>query len=231
MHFVTGDTHRDFCRVEAFCNSVGTSKEDVLIILGDAGINYFGGDRDRHLKKKLSKLPITLFCIHGNHERRPFTVSSYREAEWNGGVVYRENAFPNLLFAKDGEIYDLDGKQCIAIGGAYSVDMEIRLANGWGWWEDEQPDEEIKRYVAEQLSSRNNRVDYVLSHTCPLRYEPQEAFIRGVDDSKVDKSTGLWLDGIEGRLDYTKWYCGHYHIEKSIGRMRFLYKGVMILGD
>ena len=111
------------------------------------------------------------------------------------------------------------------------MDMEIRLANGWGWWEDEQPNEEIKRYVEEQLSSRNNRVDYVLSHTCPLRYEPQEAFIRGVDDSKVDKSTGLWLDGIEGRLDYTKWYCGHYHIEKSIGRMRFLYKGVMILGD
>jgi len=32
-------------------------------------------------------------------------------------------------------------------------------------------------------------------------------------------------------LDYTKWYCGHYHIEKSIGRMRFLYKGVLILGD
>lgn len=85
--------------------------------------------------------------------------------------------------------------------------------------------------MEEQLSSRNNRVDYVLSHTCPLRYEPQEAFIRGVDESKVDKSTGLWLDEIEGRLDYAKWYCGHYHIEKSISRMRFLYKGVLILGD
>ncbi|MBQ7113155.1 MAG: metallophosphoesterase [Clostridia bacterium] len=231
MYFITGDTHRDFCRVEAFCASVGTSKEDVLIILGDAGINYFGGGRDRHLKKRLSKLPITLFCIHGNHERRPYTVSSYREAEWSGGAVYRENAFPNLLFAKDGEIYDLDGKKCIAIGGAYSVDKELRLANGWGWWEDEQPSEEIKGYVEGRLSSRNNRVDYILSHTCPLRYEPQEAFIRGVDESKVDKSTGLWLDEIEGRLDYTKWYCGHYHIEKSIDKMRFLYKGVLILGD
>ena len=183
------------------------------------------------MKKKLAKLPITLFCIHGNHERRPGTISSYREVEWNGGVVYRENAFPNLLFAKDGEIYDLDGKQCIAIGGAYSVDKEIRLANGWGWWEDEQPNEEIKEYVEERLASRNYRVDYVLSHTCPLRYEPVEAFIRGVDDSGVDKSTGVWLGGIEGRLDYTKWYCGHYHIEKSISRMRFLYKGVLILGD
>ena len=26
-------------------------------------------------------------------------------------------------------------------------------------------------------------------------------------------------------------YCGHYHIEKSIDRMWFLYKGVLILGD
>ena len=28
--------------------------------------------------------------------------------QWRGGVVYYEESFPNLLFAKDGEINDLD---------------------------------------------------------------------------------------------------------------------------
>ncbi|MCL1810162.1 MAG: RHS repeat protein [Clostridiales bacterium] len=46
-----------------------------------------------------------------------------------------------MLFAKDGEVYDFDGKRCVAIGGAYSVDKQVRLAQGWGWWPDEQHDE------------------------------------------------------------------------------------------
>lgn len=82
-------------------------------------------------------MPITLFCIHGNHEQRPSTISSYEETEWHGGTVYVEKEYPNILCAKDGEIFELDGRKTIAIGGAYSIDKAIRLAYGWGWWEDE----------------------------------------------------------------------------------------------
>ena len=70
MIYITGDTHRDFDRVERFCTEMNTIADDVLIILGDAGINYFGEPRDRYLKQRLAKLPITLFCVHGNHEMR-----------------------------------------------------------------------------------------------------------------------------------------------------------------
>ena len=45
MAYITGDTHRDFDRVEKFCEENGTTADDVLIILGDAGINYYL-DRD-----------------------------------------------------------------------------------------------------------------------------------------------------------------------------------------
>ena len=41
MIYITGDTHRDFGRIFDFCEENGTTKDDVLIILGDAGINYF----------------------------------------------------------------------------------------------------------------------------------------------------------------------------------------------
>ena len=50
-----------------------------------------------------------------------------------------------------------------------------------------------------------------------------EVFIRGVDQSKVDKSTEIWLDSIEDRLTYRKWYCGHYHTEKKIDRLQIMF--------
>lgn len=115
-----------------------------MIILGDAGINFSGQKHDNLKKRFLESLPITLFCIHGNHEQRPYTIDSYKEKSWHGGTVYYEEEYPNLLFAKDGEVFDLDGKQAIVMGGAYSIDKMFRLIYGYGWWEDEQPSEEIK---------------------------------------------------------------------------------------
>ena len=197
-----------------------------MIILGDAGFNYYGEKRDRYVKKAVSNLPITIFSIHGNHEKRPGTISTYHIAEWHGGQVYVEEAYPNLLFGIDGEVYDLDGVQTIVIGGAYSVDKHYRLANGWGWWPDEQPSDEIKQKVEKVLSSRNWKVDAVLSHTTPLKYEPVEVFMSWVDQSKVDKSTETWLDSIEDRLTYNHWYAGHYHTEKNIDRLTLLFESI-----
>lgn len=88
------------------------------------------------------------------------------------------------MFAKDGEVFDLDGKQVIVMGGAYSIDKMFRLIYGYGWWEDEQPSEEIKKYVEAQLEKLGWKVDVVLSHTTPLKYEPGEVFLPGVDQMK-----------------------------------------------
>ncbi|GFO84164.1 metallophosphoesterase family protein [Anaerostipes butyraticus] len=226
MIYVTGDTHGKFQRITDFCEHEKTSCEDIMIILGDAGINYNGWVLDREKKELLKTLPITLFCIHGNHEQRPDTIDSYAEKRWHGGIVYWEEDYPNLLFAKDGEIFDLDGKQTIVIGGAYSIDKMIRVIYGYGWWADEQPSDEIKRYVEEQLEKRNWKIDVILSHTVPLKYEPREMFMTGVDQSSVDKSTEEWLDWIEEKLEYQKWYCGHYHTEKKIGKVDMKYKEI-----
>lgn len=130
MIYITGDTHGQFERIENFCQRYGTSKDDVMIILGDAGINFSGGLRDQIKKEYLESLPVTIFAIHGNHERRPWTIDSYQEKRWHGGVVCYEKEYPSLLFAKDGEIFDLDGKKAIVIGGAYSIDKMIRLYMG-----------------------------------------------------------------------------------------------------
>jgi len=224
MIYITGDTHRDFRRVGVFCDTVESTKDDILIILGDAGINYHGDPKDKDLKRQLNELPITIFCIHGNHEQRPETIPSYEETDWNGGKVYAEPEFHSLLFAKDGEVYSLNGNRCVAIGGAYSVDKPLRIANNWGWWPDEQPSAAIKSRVENRLDAESWLVNVVLSHTCPLKYIPTEVFLAGIDQSGVDHCTEKWLDSIESRLSYSRWYCGHYHTNKAIDKMRFLFE-------
>lgn len=226
MIYITGDTHGYFGRIKEFCEQFTTSREDILIILGDAGINFYGEVHDAVKKEALESLPITLFCIHGNHEQRPSTIGTYKEKVWRGGIVYYEEKYPDLLFAKDGEIFDFAGKKTIIIGGAYSIDKMRRIITGYGWWPDEQPSEEIKQYVETQLEKQEWKVDVVLSHTAPLKYEPVEMFLDGVDQSRVDKSTEEWLDQIEDRLEYKKWYCGHYHTEKKNDKIQIMFEKV-----
>ena len=232
MIYITGDTHASFFRIELFCKKFNTSKEDILIILGDAGINYDLGFKAELLKDQLDYLPITLFCIHGNHEERPYLVKNedgkplYEEKDMFGGVVYVEKEHPSLIFAKDGEYYHIGNHDYFVIGGAYSIDKFYRLSHGYNWFESEQPNEEIKNRVEKKLKELDYKVDIVLTHTAPLKYEPTEFFIPDLDQSKIDKTTEIWLDKIEDKLDYAHWYFGHYHNYKKIDKMTMLYKEI-----
>ena len=48
-------------------------------------------------------------------------------------------------------------------------------------------------------------------------------FMKGLDQSKVDKSMEIFLDKIEENIDYDKWYCGHFHTEKQIDKLEFMF--------
>ena len=39
----------------------------------------------------------------------------------------------------------------------------------------------------------------------------------------VDNSAEEWLGRIEKKLTYQSWYCGHWHINKRIDKMHFLF--------
>lgn len=115
--FLTGDTHGRFSRIESFCKKQHLTEDDVLVILGDVGLNYFGDYRDNIGKTRLRDLPCTFFCIHGNHEARPTQAMGYVQKEYNGGKVMVQEMYPNILFAIDGEIFRFADKDCIVIGG------------------------------------------------------------------------------------------------------------------
>ena len=224
MIILTGDTHGEFGRIEEFCEVYDTTTEDIMVILGDAGINYWLDERDEALKERLTELPLTLFCIHGNHEERPEEVPGYELVEWRGGQVWVQPEYPNLLFAQDGEVYDFSGRRVLVIGGAYSVDKQYRLANGMQWFPTEQPDERTKTLVERRLDQLGWRIDVVLSHTVPLGYIPQYVLLPSIDQNGVDHSTEEWLAQIERRLIYESWYAGHYHMTCDVGRVHILFE-------
>ena len=170
-----------------------------------------------------------MLCIRGNHEERPENISTYKEINMFGGKVFIEEDYPYLIFAKDGEEYNIDGKSVLVIVVAYSVDKEYRLMYGYKWFKDEQLTKEEMDTIYNKVKGKN--FDIVLTHTCPLKYELVEVFLSGIDQSKVDKSMEHYLDKIEDSIKYDKWYCGHYHTEKIIDNLEFMFESIKALSN
>ena len=222
MIYITGDIHRDFSRLY----NLKETEEDMLIILGDAGINYYLDNEDVKYKEYLKRFKIKLFCVRGNHEERPENINTYKEIEMFGGKVFIEEEYPNLIFAKDGEVYNIDGKSILVIGGAYSVDKNYRIMHGYKWFKDEQLTTKEMNEILDKIKGKH--FDIVLTHTCPYKYEPREVFMPGLDQSKIDKTMEHFLDKVEENIKYDKWYCGHYHTEKQIDKLEFMFGRIKI---
>lgn len=231
MIYVTGDTHGSYSRIRKFCHKQNSSKEDIMIVLGDTMMNYFQDERDIKMKEKAAKIPVTFLLIHGNHDRRPGRQPGYRQADWMGGKVWVQEQYPDILFAGDGEIYHINNRRILTVGGAYSVDKEYRIAHGYHWFADEQPSAETKQLTERVLAEYQYEVDTILTHTCPLKYLPAEALFDTVDQASVDQSTEQWLDTIEQMVVYKNWYCGHFHIDKTVDKMNFLYHNIMVWNE
>ena len=100
------------------------------------------------------------------------------------------------------------------------------MANGANWFESEQPSDEIKQYVEAQLEKNSWKVDIVLSHTCPISVEPKHLFLSFINQSKVDKSTEQWLQTISDKLDFNKWYFGHFHDHWEYDKYEMLFESI-----
>lgn len=217
---LVSDTHGDFRRIKDFCIKNKTKKDDTVIIVGDCGINYFLNYRDKETKEYISKLPITLFCVRGNHEMRPEHLENKHYELCFGNRVIVEDEYPNIKYALDGFDYEINGYHALVVGGAYSVDKAHRLEKGWSWFKDEQlntvEQEEILKYI-EWLNEKASKINMVLTHTCPISWEPRELFLGCVNQETVDKTMEKFLGEVEYKLkDYDMWYFGHYHGNKNV---------------
>lgn len=231
MIYFTGDVHRKVNELlrKLDYKQIPHTSDQIVILLGDVGVNYVGDVSDCVEKQKLQNSGRTYFCIHGNHEMRPESIETYEEQEWNGGTVYVEEDYPNLIFAKDGEVYDLEGTKILVLGGAYSVDKYYRQMMGYRWFADEQISKKCRAKILSYVKQLKE-VDVVVSHTCPEQWQPTDLFLDGLDQSTVDKSMEEWLSEVERNLTYKHWLFAHFHANRKINeKVTMLYKDIISL--
>lgn len=236
--FLKGDIHGHIDAIRNFCDRAQTTKDDILILLGDVGINVYGDERDT-LWRAFKKLPLTVFCVRGNHEARPekcgFKVNVHVIDRNTVIVAYYKDELPNVYFLNNG-CQMIKGHRFLVINGAYSVDKEYRLKNGWFWEPDEQLSEEerIKLWNMFTWVESTAGIEYVLSHTCPTSCMPTQLFLPSIDQSKVDRTMEdfcqKFYDVLNPKDTFKKWYCGHFHGDMPLAeKVQMLYKNFEIL--
>ena len=228
-YYITGDCHGVFEKVKYLSRNI--KDPCILFILGDVGLNWDFGVFDKKRKSELSSYKnISFICLRGNHDANHQKMKNYKVVKKYCGKMYVEKEYPNIYFTKDGEIYNIEGKKILCIGGAYSVDKQYRLENGWTWFEDEQPQIEDKKNTYKNLLKHDFTVDYVFYHTCPMSVRPDYAFLNCISQESVDTSTEEWMESlVNDGLVFDKWFCGHYHVDAVHGRYNFLYNNLLKL--
>ena len=144
-----------------------------------------------------------------------------------GGEGYKS---AGIYFAENGTELNINGKKFLVIGGAYSVDKEIRLLRKYAWWEHEELTDAELAEIENRVAGK--KYDYVLTHTCPFFSLPREVFLPEVDQSKLENRTEKALQRIYDAIDFDRWYCGHFHTDKVDGKIEFFYRSIkLIAGD
>ena len=215
---ITGDCHG---RVEGRLAHIKNTmpeydpSETAVIILGDVGFNYYKSKHDWKPKHRAAKFGYTIYCLRGNHEDRAMNMKDYvlsYDENVDGYVIYEEE-FPNIRYFMDYVAeYKIMGKKILCIPGAYSVDKWYRLQNDWHWFAEEQLTEEEMKYAEERFSGKH--YDVILSHTCPIGWEPRDLFLNCIDQSKVDKTMEIWMEKFKDMISWELWMFGHYHADR-----------------
>lgn len=224
MIYITGDCHGGFDRFEndKFSN---LTKNDYVIICGDFGGILDQNKRARYERKRikqLSKMKFTTLFVDGNHENFD-RLYSYPIIEWHGGKVHKINS--SIFHLMRGEIYEINNKKIFAFGGASCHDIPDGILDddnlekideydkrhagyrirGYNWWDLELPTDGELRNGLDNLCKVNNKVDYIISHCAPTSI--QNAFNPYYPDNKLTK----YFEEIKDKVEFKKWYFGHYH--------------------
>ena len=230
---LTGDTHGGMATVTRLGNIARNMLDEqkivetAVIILGDAGLNFYLNNTDKKYKKMINSMGFCVYCVRGNHEERPENLGYDLDYDPEvKGLVYLDPNFENIKYLVDGEEYWFGEHSALVIGGAYSIDKWYRLARAGympeeaetadpkkcGWFKDEQLTQKEMEAIGEKVLFKH--YDFVLSHTCPYSWEPTDLFLNGIDQSQVDKSMEIWMDALKNCIDWSVWCFGHYHADR-----------------
>lgn len=207
--FITGDTHgaSEIGRLnKTFSVGRELDKDDYLVVCGDFGLVWADRSKYSYWLRWLDKKPFTTLFVDGNHEN--FDMLEAMDVErWHGGMVHRVN--DSVLHLMRGQVFDIAGRSFFCMGGARSVDKARRTPH-ISWWPQEIPSSEERAVAWAALDAHGWKVDYVLTHCAASTAQRQ------LNPMYENDELTLFLGDVERRLDYRRWFFGHYHEDRAI---------------
>ena len=224
MIYVTGDTHGgDNSRILWQHYLIPfLSPGDTLIVTGDFGIGFHdtASQTEEQFLDFLAAQPVTILFCDGNHEDF-HKLAAYPVLEWCGGHVHQLR--PNVLHLIRGEIFEIEGKTLLVMGGGYSLDRSSRI-EGYDWWPQEMPSKAEYDNCLTNLEKHQYQVDYILTHTAPCESVEYLSRIPSLGiKSYVPEELPLtsFLETLRRDVTYTHWYFGHFHVDREIWRKQY----------
>lgn len=224
MLFVASDIHGsiniDTLRYDNF--PAQSNQGDYLLICGDAGIVWDGGEKDKELMQWYNSQPYTTLFVDGNHENFDL-LNRYPISYWKGGKTHRISE--KIIHLIRGQVYEgiVDKERIFAFGGAFSI-KKIKGDSKVPIWNEEMPIENEYNEGKKNLLKYGFTVDYIFTHTCPrscLSELPASYYDEG------EKELNDYLEWIHEHVKYSSWYFGHFHCDKKIGNLVALYKKIV----
>lgn len=215
MIYITGDTHipNDIEKLNSlnFPEYKNMTKEDYLIVCGDFGGVWDNSNEELYWREWLHNKPWTTLFVDGNHENFNLLNEFPIENKFGGKVHKINDSIYHLI---RGQVFTIGGLKFFTFGGASSIDKENRIRN-ITWWEQEMPSFKEMNEGLDNLEQHNNKVDYIITHTCSTDtlnvigklYE----FMPKPKDNLND-----YLSEIEKKVKYKHWYFGHFHEDIKI---------------
>lgn len=230
--FVTGDLHGGFDGEKLLTWDEGErlTRGDYLIVAGDFGYPWDYSEEECFEIAELERGPYTVLFVDGNHERFDHWDDRPREA-WRGGQIQRMSDTSPIRRLCRGEVFELGGAKIFCMGGATSVDRATRTPF-FDWFPQELPGEDEFEHAREVLNGHNWTVDYVITHACAQNIAPKALWpAYGWQTPQSDRLT-MFLNEVEERLTYKKWYFGHFHRDRNIDEKHvLLYNEIVRLGE
>ena len=205
---------RDIAKLTAirFPAQEAMKKTDFVLICGDFGGVWSGRPGELYCRAWLDSKPFTTLFIDGNHENFDL-LNAYPVQLWNGGKAHFVT--DSIIHLMRGQIFTIEGKTLFTMGGASSVDKALRRESV-SWWKEELPSDGEYEEALRNLDACGWQVDYVATHTVPAR------ILSELRPRMRPDPLNLFLDSVQDRLTYTKWFSGHLHEDREINERYFL---------
>ncbi len=227
MIYVCGDLHGTYDMAKIYNRNFPESAymkkgSDFLIQLGDFGLIWYPKgvreyDKNNSSMRELANKKYNFLFLDGNHENHDLLNELEVVEKWGGkvGIIRFANG-KNIYHLKRGEIYTINNKKILTIGGALSIDRANRV-EGLTWWSGELLSKADEDNIFKNLEIHNYKVDFILTHTAPFSIVKRILYKYGMSSTKLhDDPTTKVLEQVYARCEFKQWHFGHFHIDRFI---------------